>query len=161
MDEAACRALAGDDFDESAFDAQKDDEGFVPRDAVLALIGGDTAKVPEPEPVPKTAEEESDDEFELEMESLARKTVKIIVHLYSRNSERGRLGGERPGATKSASAAATLLPPSTQKTGTNHRLNPVPITFEVLILALSVFVHLFYYLGICFCDRLDSIFYCD
>lgn len=53
--------------------------------------------------------------------------------MYSRNPERGGLGGEAASGvqTRTASATATLLPPSAAPTGTSHRLVPAPLSFEV------------------------------
>ncbi len=140
LDEAQCRELAGEAFDAALFAAHADVDGlFVTREKVLAHLAGRDAEKDEswasqaevPHSVAKTAMEESDDEFEREMQSVARTTRKLRVHLFARNSERGSLGGERAGATKTPSAAATLLPPSTVHSGQSHRLQPVPLTIEV------------------------------
>lgn len=45
----------------------------------------------------------------LHRRSLGRKTRLIRVHMMSRNNERGGLGGEFAGKTRTASATATLL----------------------------------------------------
>ena len=59
--------------------------------------------------------------------------------MLARNSERGGLGGEAAGATRTPSAAATLLPPSAAPTGTHHRLQPVPISFDLRCGASATF----------------------
>ena len=92
LDEAACRAAAGELFNDATFASlPQDEQGTVLREDALAAFDdglgemGDPNAAPlEPEPEPevevlKTAEELSDDEFEEEMAALGRQTVKVIV----------------------------------------------------------------------------------